>query len=249
MSESQHPGAPPRNMPDAARPRVLIVEDDPLQMRLIAESVASDVRLELVGTAATLALGRSMFDLERPDVLLLDLGLPDGPGVDLIRHATQTAPDCDVVVVTMHTDDESVVDSLAAGAAGYIAKDAMPDEMARVVLEVRAGGAPITSAIARRVLRRFRTVAASGGSAALGGTPDALDASPAGGPDGADRLLSTRELQVLNLCAKGLTFGDVAAVLELSLHTVQTYVKRIYRKLAVGSRAEAVFEAQQMGLI
>jgi len=249
MFESHQPGAPPRKMSDAARIRVLIVEDDPLQMRLIAESVASDARLELVGTAPTLATGHSVFERERPDVLLLDLGLPDGRGVDLIRHATQTAPDCDVVVVTMHTDDESVIDSLAAGAAGYIAKDVMPDEMARAVLEVRAGGAPITSAIARRVLRRFRSIAASGGSAALEGTPDALDANPAGGPHNADRLLSTRELQVLNLCAKGLSFGDVAAILELSLHTVQTYVKRIYRKLAVGSRAEAVFEAQQMGLI
>jgi DNA-binding NarL/FixJ family response regulator len=249
MFESNQSGAPPRNLSDAARIRVLIVEDDPLQMRLIADSVASDSRLELVGTAATLTLGRSMFDLDRPDVLLLDLGLPDGRGVDLVRYATQTAPDCDVVVVTMHTDDESVVDSLAAGAAGYIAKDAMPHEMARVVLEVRAGGAPITSAIARRVLRRFRTVAASGGSAALGGAPDACDANPAGGPEDADRLLSIRELQVLNLCAKGLSFCDVAAVLEVSLHTVRTYVKRIYRKLAVGSRAEAVFEAQQLGLI
>ena len=249
MSESHHPGAPPRNMPDAARIRVLIVEDDPLQMRLIAESVASDARLELVGTAATLRMGRSMFDLERPDVLLLDLGLPDGRGVDLIRHATQTAPDCDVVVVTMHTDDESVVDSLAAGAAGYIAKDAMPDELARAVLEVRAGGAPITSAIARRVLRRFRSIAASGGSVALGAATEAVGSNPVGGPDDAGTLLSIRELQVLNLCAKGLSFGEVAAVLELSLNTVQTYVKRIYRKLAVGSRAEAVFEAQQLGLI
>jgi DNA-binding NarL/FixJ family response regulator len=153
------------------------------------------------------------------------------------------------LVANADPDDESVVDSLAAGAAGYIAKDAMPHEMARVVLEVRAGGAPITSAIARRVLRRFRTVAASGGSAALGGAPDACDANPAGGPEDADRLLSIRELQVLNLCAKGLSFCDVAAVLEVSLHTVRTYVKRIYRKLAVGSRAEAVFEAQQLGLI
>jgi len=216
---------------------VLIVEDEPEFLRRFSVAVLADPALNLCGAVSTVAAARALIDATCPDVVLTDLGLPDGNGVEVIRHAVARHPQCDVLVVTMFGDDGNVIDCIAAGATGYLMKDALPEHIVAAIMEVRSGGSPISPSIARRVLQRFRVA-----------TTPAPAATPQPAGDAASPL-SEREAEVLRLVAKGLSFKEVGDVLAISPHTVITHVKRVYRKLAVHSRGEAVYEANQLGLL
>lgn len=211
---------------------VLVVEDEPEFLRQYCESITREPDLRLAGAVGTLAAGLAVIDKDVPDVLVVDLGLPDGSGAQLIRAAAKQRPDCDALVVTVFGDDQHVIDAIEAGATGYILKDSPPGELARCIRELRAGGAPISPSIARRLLARMRAPAAKPASGPQGGSP-----------------LTEREAEILQLIAKGLSFADVGGVLDISAHTVVAHVKKIYRKLSVHSRGEAVFEATQLGLL
>ena len=213
---------------------VLIVEDEPEFLRRFADAVLADPALALVGAVANGRSGITMLDAQPPDVMLVDLGLPDIDGVDVIRHAARRHPQCDVLVVTMFGDDQHVVDSIEAGATGYLLKDAGAQRIAASIHELRAGGSPISPSIARRVLARFRISAAP---------------QPAPAKDAAPSPLTERETEILRLAAKGLSFETIGELTGISPHTVVAHVKKIYRKLAVHSRGEAVYEASQMGLL
>ncbi|MEO8546209.1 MAG: response regulator transcription factor [Burkholderiaceae bacterium] len=222
--------------------RVLIVEDEPEFLRRFSEAVLADTGLRLLGAVSTGKAGRALLDSEPPDVMLVDLGLPDMNGIELIRHAAKHHPSCDALVVTMFADDQHVIGSLEAGATGYLLKDASSERIAAAVYEVHAGGSPISPSIARRVLQRFRIAPVSAVAAppSVSSTRVAAAAAPP---------LSERETEILRLVAKGLSFDTVGELLGISPHTVVTHVKKIYRKLAVHSRGEAVYEAGQMGLL
>lgn len=225
--------------------KVVIVEDEPEFLRRFSDAVLAEPALCLSGAVSTVAAACSLIDEVSPDVVLTDLGLPDGHGVDVIRRAVARRPNCDVLVVTMFGDDGNVIDSLAAGATGYLMKDALPEHITTAILQVRDGGSPISPAIARRVLQRFRVSAIAPAAAtaprAVAGTSTSAD--PEASP------LSQRETEILRLVAKGLSFKDVGQILNISSHTVITHVKRVYQKLAVHSRGEAVYEANQLGLL
>lgn len=224
--------------------RVLIVEDEPEFLRRFSDAVVADPELQLFGAVASGAAAIALLDAQPPDVMLVDLGLPDIDGVEVIRHAARRCPECDVLVVTMFGDDEHVVASIEAGATGYLLKDASSERIAAAIHELRGGGAPISPSIARRVLARFRV--AGGGKSSL---PQASSASPRGSNPPAESPLTARETEILRMVAKGLSFETVGEVIGISPHTVVTHVKKIYRKLAVHSRGEAVYEASQMGLL
>lgn len=219
--------------------RVLVVEDEPSFLQRFCDAIAAEPGLSLCGSASTLAEALERVDTLAPDVVLTDLGLPDGNGVEVIRRAKAANPTCDVVVVTMFGDDGNVIDSIRAGATGYLLKDAMPKDIASSILQVRAGGSPISPAIARRVLQSFQ---ASKG-AVTGKEFPRSEAVPQ------SAVLSERETEILRLVAKGLNFKEVGAILSISPHTVITHIKRVYQKLAVHSRGEAVYEASQLGLL
>ncbi|HUD32987.1 MAG TPA: response regulator transcription factor, partial [Variovorax sp.] len=216
--------------------RVLIVEDEPEFMHRFSHAVLSDPSLCLNAAVGTGRAGIAMLDLQTPDVLLVDLGLPDMNGVAVIEHAARHHPACDVLVVTMFADDDHVVASIEAGASGYLLKDASAERIAASIHELRAGGAPISPGIARRVLERFRARSqpATPAAAATPATPatPAAEASP----------LTPRESELLRMIAKGFTFETIGTLLDISPHTVVAHVKKIYRKLAVHSRSEAVYE-------
>lgn len=217
--------------------QVLIVEDEPEFLLRFSEAVRKTPSCELLGAVSTGAAALAL--LERPaapDLVLLDLGLPDMHGVEVIRHVARQQPQCDVLVVTMFEDDQHVLPCIEAGATGYLLKDASTERIVAAIEEVRAGGSPISPSIARRVLASFRIGAAR---APQPPSPVETLASP----------LSERETEILRMVAKGLSFDAIGHVLSISPHTVVTHVKKIYRKLAVHSRGEAVFEAGQLGLL
>lgn len=211
---------------------VLIVEDESELMCRFSEAVLADPRLSLAAAVSNGASALAVLAAVAPDVLLLDLGLPDIPGIEVIRHVARHRPQCDVLVVTMFGDDQHVFDALEAGATGYLLKDADLERIACSIHDLRAGGSPISPSIARRVLARLRAA------------PAPRDPQPAMAP-----ILTPREIELLKLTAKGLSFYRVGELLEISPHTVVAHVKKIYRKLAVHSRGEAVYEATQMGLL
>ncbi|MFY7857082.1 MAG: response regulator [Rubrivivax sp.] len=222
---------------------VLIVEDEPEFLQRFSEAVHADPGLQLIAGVTTGRAGLALLDAQPPDVLLVDLGLPDISGIELIRHAARHLPQCDVIVVTMFADDAHVLGSIEAGATGYLLKDAQATRIAAAIHEARAGGSPISPSIARRVLAAFRVApqAATPAPAPTPSTPTPPPAEPS--------PLSERETEILRLVAKGFSFDAVGELLGISPHTVVTHVKKIYRKLAVHSRGEAVYEASQMGLL
>ncbi|MCA9556262.1 MAG: response regulator transcription factor [Myxococcales bacterium] len=202
--------------------RILIVEDEPQARERFQRAVASLASATLL--AASCAEARPHL-ATTPDLLLTDLGLPDGDGVSLIKEAsTRGIPS---LVITVFGDERRVMEAIEAGASGYLLKDGGTQDVAKAVSDVLAGGAPISPRIAKYLLRRLQP--------APGNTPEVE--------------LTAREAEVLGLIAKGFTYAEIGEVLALSTHTVGSHVRKIYRKLAVTSRGEAVFEAMQLGLL
>ena len=217
--------------------RILVVDDDEAFRESVCTAIARDDAMVLAAQAGSVARAREAIVRGNFDVALVDLGLPDGNGIDLIREIARTRPEIDVMVVTVFGDEAHVIASIEAGATGYLLKRSLIDTLGATVRELRAGGSPISPVIARQLLQRFKR-----------GADDAALAQQAVAviDDGG---LSEREREVLLFIAKGFTVGEIANMLHLSAHTVATHVKHIYRKLAVHSRTEAVYEAGRMGLL
>lgn len=219
--------------------RVLIVEDDPEMSAFFAASVERHVQLSLVGCAASVAAARTLLEESgQVDVVLTDLGLPDGSGLDVIRLARRLHPACDVMVISMFGDEGNVLASIEAGALGYIHKDSTPEDVATTILEMRAGGSHISPMIARRVLAKYLSLKDNAPA------PPVAKVDPAPGP-----ALSPRELEVCDLIARGFSYLEIARLEQISVQTVQSHIKNLYRKLAVSSKSEAVYEATRMGLL
>lgn len=214
---------------------IIIVEDEPEFRRRFAQIIENEPSMRLAGVAANRREAQVILDKEEFDVLLIDLGLPDGNGIDLIRQVSQRKPDADIMVVTVFGDEQHVVSSIEAGATGYILKDSTPADVISCIRLLRAGGSPVSPVVARSVLRAIRNRIGPGSPARL--------SQPENNP------LSARETEILQLLAKGMSFNEIGEILGISPHTVTAHIKKIYRKLAVHSRGEAVYEATQMGLL
>jgi DNA-binding NarL/FixJ family response regulator len=223
--------------PDQNPIRVAIVEDDVRFLDALRSTIESAPDMQLCSVACTREQALQQLDADAVDVLLVDLGLPDGSGIDVIRAAVQRWPRCGVMVSTAFGDEQHVMQSLEAGAAGYLLKDSAPKSMLAEIRILHAGGSPISPLIARQVLMRF-----------LPQTAAPKEAPPAP-PKGPHVSLSARERQVLEYITKGFTAEETAKLLDISWHTVQTFVRRIYAKLEVSSRAEAIYEARVLGLL
>jgi DNA-binding NarL/FixJ family response regulator len=212
--------------------QVLLVEDDaPTRWRL---QDALGVTGEFAVTAAaTIMEARACLLEATPRVLLADMQLPDGHGLDLIRETRQRHPETEIMVISILGDEESVIAAIRQGATGYLLKDAFPTDIAATVRDLVAGHSPISAAIARFIVRRTQAQPA---------------AAPA--PQGLNTArLTPREIDILWGIAKGFSYADIAGHLGLSRQTVPGHIKNIYRKLEVNTRGEAVFEALQQGLI
>jgi DNA-binding NarL/FixJ family response regulator len=215
--------------------RIAIIEDDPLVMQGLIAVCQGEPDFALAGVATTQAMGKALVAAGGFDILVCDLGLPDGDGTDLIAACAEAHPDTDVLVLTMFADHHKVIGAIKAGARGYLLKDQRLENCVAGIREVRAGGSPISPIIARLLLKEFRPRTAI--------EPSKDDVPPLAEP------LSERESETLNLLSRGFTYAECADLLGISPHTVATHVKSIYRKLEVSNRAEALFEAQNRGMI
>jgi len=233
--------------------RVLVVEDDTDMRDFFAASVAGCPELQLAASLSTVAEATAWLDRSdnAVDVLLTDLGLPDGSGLQVIRHAIRLHPQCEPLVISMFGDEDNVLSSIEAGALGYIHKDSTPDDIARTILDMRAGASPISPMIARRVLSKYRSrhVDAATVDATLPAPPSTPAVASASEASATHKLLSPREQEVLALIARGFSYAEVARLQGLTVHTVRTHIKNLYAKLSVHSKTEAVFEATRMGLL
>ncbi len=210
--------------------RTAIIEDDPAAVDRLRAAIDSADDIAVVAVARNLNSGMALVAAGGFDVLLCDLGLPDGSGIALIRECARRYPETDIIVITIFADQAKVIESIKAGARGYLVKDERLESCVDGIREIRRGGSPISPIIARQLLQQL-------------GPPTTNTAGPLQEP------LSPRETEVLNLLARGFSYSEIAGLLTLSPQTVGTYVKRIYRKLEVNSRAEAVFEASSRGIM
>lgn len=235
----------PAPAPGAVRPiSVAILEDEAHVRRMFESAVRSGPGLALAFSAQTVLEAKALAVTHVAQVYLVDLGLPDADGRDFIRWIAGNQPDALCMVVTVFGDDEHIVSSFAAGAVGYLLKDAPASEIAQHITELVAGGSPISPSVARRMLQHFLPIDKAlreSSSATL------VPADNAAVP--VSRLLSEREHEVLRLIEKGLTYDEIAQALGITWHTVTGYLRRVYRKLEVNSRGEAVFEARFRGLL
>ena len=207
--------------------RLLIIEDDRLLRDHLVRATSGSHEWSVLA-AGNLAAARAQLAKHAIDAVFLDLGLPDGDGLNLISEFRQANPACEILVITVFADEKRVIRSLEAGASGYILKSDLADYAGRLVSIIESGGSPISPSIARSLINRLRP--------------------PLEAAENQD-LLSQREAEVLQLCSKGLRYAEIAEVLGVSSHTVNTHLKSVYRKLMVHSRAEAVFEARRHGLL
>jgi DNA-binding NarL/FixJ family response regulator len=212
---------------------VLMVEDDPAHMARLCHNLTLDPGLRLAGAFASGRPALAALAELMPDVALVDLGLPDIDGFELIRQIRARCPATDVLVVSVFGTEFHLLHAIEAGATGYLLKDSVAADFNAAIHAVHAGESPISPSLARHLLRRCV------GMAPTNPSPDAQDV----------QLLSVRETGILESIARGDSFPEIGRKLFISAHTVKSHVKNIYRKLETHSRQDAVLVARQRGLI
>lgn len=212
---------------------ILIIEDDQLIRERLALAMAANGNCSVV-EASSLKEARRAFAEQTPDLILSDLRLPDGNAIDFLIDVRQTSPATEILVISVLGDENTIITAIAAGASGYLLKDALPDDIYATAMDVLAGGSPMSPSIARMVVMRARANETSQVDKKL------IDLSDP---------LSPREMEVLWGIAKGFSYVQIALQLGISSNTVPSHVKAIYRKLRVDNRSSAVYEAVQHGII
>jgi len=210
---------------------ILLLEDLPQIRAWMRDLVLRVFPTAQISEAARVHDALQLVQAVKFELALIDLGLPDGSGVDVVAKLRDVQPEAQSVVVTIHDDDEHLFPALQAGAYGYILKEQARELIAEQLQRISSGEPPLSPSIARRVLAHFTAKA----------KPQPQSILP-------HVSLTERESEVLLRVAKGFTLPEIGVQLGLSRHTIADYVKQIYRKLNVSSRAEAALEAQRLGL-
>ena len=204
--------------------KVAIVEDDSRIRKVVTEVLASAKDCQSVGAFADGTTAVANLPSLAPDVILMDINLPDLSGVECVARISPQLPGAEIIMLTVYQDPETIFQALAAGAHGYLVKPVMPKKLLEAIREIRAGGVPLSPGIAREVVDFFRR----------------KPASPASDAAAEDAGLGPREQQVLTYLVDGLSYKEIAGELGITSNTVGTYVRRIYEKLHVRSRREIV---------
>lgn len=219
-------------MTEAPRYRIGVLEDDPDLRGYLATIIGQADDMEMAFATESLAEARAEQAKGIIDLWLVDINLPDGNGLDLVADVS-ARDKVKAIVLTILGDRQTVLEAVQAGADGYLLKDSPPDQLQRSIRATLAGETPISARAASYLLR-----------AVQGNACRPTDPSPEQCPS-----LTPRELEILKLFSKGLSYRETAQALGISHHTVGDHIKAVYSKLSVHSRAEALFEARQMGLL
>jgi DNA-binding NarL/FixJ family response regulator len=199
---------------------VAVVDDDRGTRELIAEQIRENARYECVQIHENPESAITGLLQHPPAIVLMDINMPGQTGIETVRQLKPKLPDTDFVMLTVYDDTEHIFEALAAGAVGYLLKRSVGENLIDALDDAVAGGSPMDSDIARKVVQSFQ--------------------KPVQKPHDDIAGLSERELQVLHLLARGRLYKEISDELDISIHTVHTYIRRIYEKLHVHSRSEAV---------
>lgn len=208
--------------------KILIVEDDRQIAERLKAIVSDEGNFEIIGCCSTVSKAYELLRHHSVDVLLCDLLLEDGSGLDVIERAKRVQPNIAIMVITVFTDEKTVVEAVKKGASGYFLKDEDFSQVNQKIYELLKGYAPISPTIARHILNQVKACS------------DISSEIP---------KLTERELEVLQLISKGYSQNELASLLGISRYTVASHVKNIYKKLSVASKTEAVFEASKLGIL
>lgn len=256
--------------------RVLVVEDQPKILKNQIRLLETFEEIAIVGEALSGESALEKVEEVKPEVLLLDLGLPQMSGIDVTRRVKATHPEIEILIFTIFDEQDKVIEAITAGAAGYLLKGTPVEKIVEAIKDVKAGGSVIQPTLARALLRLVGQRSASRStSTAHGQLPhappppaapaqaegveaSAVDAAPLegemlegqeGDEEDAGSVLTDRELEILQIIAKGLSNNEAAKVLGLSKATIRTHLEHIYEKLDVTNRVEAVTEGIRQGII
>jgi DNA-binding NarL/FixJ family response regulator len=211
--------------------RVLLVDDDQLMRAGLRAVLSSDSRIEVVGEAATGRAAVARVRALRPDLVLMDVRMPDQDGIAATRDVLATSPDVKVVILTTFEQDDYIFGAISAGASGFLLKRTSPEELLAAIHTVAAGDSLLSPSVTRIVIERL-----------------SRDPAPQGGGSDAVAALTPREREVLGLVARGLSNGEIAATLVIEETTVKTHVKRVLMKLGLRDRIQAVIFAYETGI-
>jgi DNA-binding NarL/FixJ family response regulator len=201
---------------------ISIVDDERALRESIATFVNGSPGIRCVSTYGSARAALEGLPADRPDVVLMDINMAGMTGIECVAQLREIAPSIQIVMLTVYEDTEQIFKALSAGASGYLLKRSSPSKLIEAIREVHAGGSPMSSSIARKVVASFQR------------------STPPSEKQPNHPQLSPREETVLNLLAKGLTYKLIADQLGISIDTIRTYLRRIYEKLHVQSRTEAV---------
>lgn len=224
---------------DEAPTRVAALADDHRAALQLVQRLSVDRRLQTGGALDQVLAARRWFAQDDADVLLIDRRCIDPELLEWVRWLARERPHCGILVVVEPGDESAALELLEAGAMGCVTRDTPGDALADAVVEVRRGASPLCPRLARRLLQRYRCL--------KGQETGPAQPCEAATDDGI--RLSPREREVLGLIARGYAYAEMAGLLGLTVHTIQSHIKNLYGKLGVHSRSEAVFEASRAGLV
>jgi two-component system, NarL family, response regulator DegU len=225
------------NPDDAASTRLAIVDDHDLAREGLKDMLADEPDVEVIGEASNGREALLLCSRLKPDLMLMDVRMPEMDGLAATREIKQRYPSVSVLVVTMHENPDYLLEALKAGAAGYVLKDAQQEEIVAAVRRVREGESPLDPQLAARLLRRLASEGAGRGRAKGRGGPAPME------------VLTPRELEVVELMKLGRTNRQIAQDLVISLGTAKNHVEHIIAKLGVSDRTQAVVKALELGIL
>jgi DNA-binding NarL/FixJ family response regulator len=210
--------------------KVFVVEDQPKILKNLIKLLGSFKEIDIVGKALSGEESLEGIAAKQPDVVLLDLGLPQMSGIDVTRELKKKYPQLEVLIFTIFDEEEKVMEAIQAGASGYLLKGMEAEKIVEAIREVNDGGSVIQPSLARSLLRQFQV-------------------QPEPGREEPFPNLTPREVEILQIIAKGLSNAEAAKVLKISRATIRTHLEHIYAKMSVSNRVEAITEGIRQGLI
>ncbi len=220
-----------------AKTKIIIVEDQPKILKNQMKILSTFKQIDILGTAMNGKNGVALALKEQPDVVLLDLGLPDIDGIEVTKQIKEKQANIEILIFTIFEEEDKVVKAIKAGACGYLLKGTPADKIVDAIEDVHSGGSVIQPSLARNLLKVFIKDEDKTSTDAISSAPD----------DYYD--LTPREVEILQIVAKGLSNNETASVLGISKATIRTHLEHIYQKLDVTNRVEAVTTGIRGGII